>query len=88
MVNTRAVTIDPAAHSFDNWVRTREPTTTSEGEDTRTCTRTGCGALEKRDVAKLNPPPQKNYILTTRYESNFLNWLLFILCFGWLWMWF
>ncbi|MCL1952378.1 MAG: cadherin-like beta sandwich domain-containing protein [Oscillospiraceae bacterium] len=27
-------------------------------------------------------------ILTTRYESNLGNWLLFIFCFGWIWMWF
>jgi len=23
----------------------------------------------------------------TKYESNFRNWFLFIVCFGWLWMW-
>jgi len=28
------------------------------------------------------------YIFTTRYESKFWNWVLFIVCFGWIWMWF
>jgi len=27
-------------------------------------------------------------IFSTKYPSNFLNWLLFIVCFGWIWMWF
>jgi len=27
-------------------------------------------------------------IFSTKYVSNFLNWLLFIVCFGWIWMWF
>jgi len=35
-----------------------------------------------------SPPTPKKYIFTTRYESNFLNWILFILLFGWIWMWF
>ena len=32
-----------------------------------------------------------NYVKTifsTKYESNFLNWVLFVVCFGWIWMWF
>jgi len=32
-----------------------------------------------------NPPKT---IFSTKYEANFLNWILFFLCFGWLWMWF
>jgi len=27
-------------------------------------------------------------IFTTRYDSNFWNWILFFLCFGFIWMWF
>jgi len=26
--------------------------------------------------------------LNTTYPSNFLNWFLFIVCFGFIWMWF
>jgi len=27
-------------------------------------------------------------IFSTKYVSNFWNWVLFIVCFGWIWMWF
>jgi len=27
-------------------------------------------------------------VLGTRWRANFLNWLLFIVLFGWIWMWF
>jgi len=33
-------------------------------------------------------PTPVTYILNTRYESNILNWLVFIFFFGWVWMWF
>ena len=39
-------------HSFGDWVVTTEPTTSSTGERTRTCTR--CGAQEKETVQRLN----------------------------------
>ena len=28
------------------------------------------------------------YIFTTRFRSNFWNWIMFIFLFGWIWMWF
>jgi len=30
----------------------------------------------------------KKMIFSTKYEATFLNWILFFLCFGWIWMWF
>ena len=33
------------------------------------------------------PTPDK-YIFTTKWKSTFWNWLMFILLFGWIWMWF
>jgi len=30
----------------------------------------------------------KSFIFSTKYESSILNWILFILAFGWIWMWF
>jgi len=33
------------------------------------------------------PQPVK-YIFSSRYESTPFNWFLFIICFGWIWMWF
>jgi uncharacterized repeat protein (TIGR02543 family) len=32
--------------------------------------------------------PGKKMIFTTKYEATFGNWLLFFLCFGFIWMWF
>ena len=34
------------------------------------------------------PPPSVNTIFSTSYEASFLNWILFFICFGWIWMWF
>ena len=31
---------------------------------------------------------EKCYIFTTRFRSNFWNWVMFIFLFGWIWMWF
>jgi len=42
---------------------------------------------ELRENAPPPPPPIK-YIFSTKYEATFLNWILFFVCFGWLWMWF
>jgi len=47
-------------------------------------------ALSALNAAYNGLTPNKKYISLwgkeTRYESNFLNWLLCILCFGWIWM--
>jgi len=31
---------------------------------------------------------QAKKIFTTKYDATFINWILFFLCFGWIWMWF
>lgn len=37
----------------------------------------------------VTPPPNPvNTIFGTKYEATFMNWILFIVFFGWLWMWF
>ena len=46
----------------------------------------GSGASSAAQSAKPTAPAKK--IFTTKYDSNFWNWLLFIVCFGWIWMWF
>jgi len=42
------------------------------------------------EVTAKPPPPQPTvkYIFSTKWVSNFLNWILFIFLFGWIWMWF
>jgi len=51
----------------------------------------GTGTVWVKDPNYVPPDPPK-YVglfgLNTSYPSNFLNWLLFIVCFGWIWMWF
>lgn len=44
-------TIAKTGHSWGDWVRTKEPTTEAEGQETRTCST--CGATETRAVEKL-----------------------------------
>ena len=28
------------------------------------------------------------YIFSTKYKATIINWILFFVCFGWIWMWF
>jgi len=37
---------------------------------------------------KTTPPSPIKYIFSTKHEATPLNWILFFVCFGWLWMWF
>ena len=39
-------------------------------------------ALAERDLKS------RNFIFSTVFEANVLNWVLFVLGFGWIWMWF
>jgi len=50
-----------------------------------------CPANPNADVCTCNdtsPPPEVSTIFNTRWEANVVNWLLFFLGFGWIWMWF
>jgi len=42
------------------------------------------GAVTAKPVI-VNPP---KYIFSTKWLSNFWNWIMFIFLFGWIWMWF
>ena len=46
-----SVVIDALGHDWGEWVQTKAPTTTEEGEETRTCSR--CGETETRSIPKL-----------------------------------
>jgi predicted porin len=39
-------------------------------------------------VTRDSVPPPTNTIFTTKYEATLLNWILFFVFFGWVWMWF
>lgn len=43
-----------AGHSWGSWATTKEPTTSEEGQQTRTCSR--CGATDSQSIAKLPAP--------------------------------
>ena len=46
---------EPLGHSFGPWVTTKPATETEEGIETRTCTRSNCGATETRPIPKPEP---------------------------------
>ena len=86
----------PSGKAFDKWTASAgtlaDATTTRTafimpaGAATVTATYKGTGG----NVVPPTPdpdPPAKN-IFGTKHESNFLNWLLFFVGFGWIWMWF
>jgi len=79
----------PAAlgHDFSVKQNTVAPTYDAQGYTVYKCSR--CTVTENRDfTSKLVPPPTVPRIFSTKYEANFMNWILFFVCFGWLWMWF
>jgi len=50
-----------------------------------------CPANPNADVCTCNdtpPTPEVSTIFNTRWKATFVNWLLFFLGFGWIWMWF
>ena len=51
------VIIDALDHDWGDWIQTKAPTATEEGEETRTCSR--CSEKETRSIAKLNVTDDK-----------------------------
>ena len=49
-------------HNWGDWVVTKQPTETEEGEETRTCSR--CNATEKRGISPLEQPPVHEHVYT------------------------
>jgi len=75
----------PAAHTPGDWATVLEPTTTTPGSKQKTCT--VCQAVTATEaIAVLKAVGL--FGMNTTYPSNIGNWLLFFLCFGFIWMWF
>ena len=57
---------------------------------TQTQVNTQLSALQStiEGLAKNPPPNPLKTIFTTKYEATLINWILFFVCFGWIWMWF
>ena len=82
-----AVLVPATGHDYLVKQNTVAPTYDEQGYTIYKCSR--CTATEKRDfTAKLTRPDPPKKIFTTRYDATFINWILFFLCFGFLWMWF
>ena len=82
-----AVLVPATGHDYSAKQNTVAPTYDEQGYTIYKCSH--CTATEKRDfTAKLTRPDPPKKIFTTRYDATFINWILFFLCFGFIWMWF
>ena len=73
----------PSGKVFDKW-------TTSDGvsfSNASSTTTTFTMPAKNVSVTATYKDATKK-IFSTKYDSNFLNWILFFLCFGFIWMWF
>ena len=76
----------PAGQVFAGWVVTAGSATVADTANPNTTLTMANGSVtveaRYRDIAA------KKMIFTTKYESKFWNWMMFIFLFGWIWMWF
>jgi len=80
---TIAANAAPSGKVFDKWTASDGVTFANASNTSTTFTMPAKNATVTatyKDAAKK--------IFSTKYDSNFLNWILFIVCFGWIWMWF
>ena len=69
------------------------PTTTAPTATTTATTPTSATTMTTTNSSPTEPPnppttaPIK-YIFSTKYKATLINWILFFVCFGWIWMWF
>jgi len=75
----------PAGKVFDKWTATGV-TLSSPGSASTSFTMPANAVTVTASFK--DAPASAKKIFTTKYDSNFWNWLLFIVCFGWIWMWF
>ncbi|MCL2433020.1 MAG: InlB B-repeat-containing protein [Clostridia bacterium] len=69
-------------HDWSDWAVTTPATKTAPGVETRVCGRDGCGETETRAIPKLAQSAQKWW----EKLSAWLQWILRIFFFGWIWM--
>jgi hypothetical protein len=94
-----ATLVAATGHAPGAWVVDTQPTATTDGSRHKACT--VCGQTVETGTIPatgggggggdpVDPVDTTKYISlwgkTTGYVSNFLNWLLCIICFGWIWM--
>lgn len=75
----------PNGKVFDKWTATAG-TLANENSATTTFTMPAGAATVTANYK--NIPDSVKYIFSTKYEATPLNWVLFFVLFGWIWMWF
>ena len=81
----------PFAPNFNDPATTTTTTTATTTTTVQNTTTTATTVTQNTTTATGTTQPSTttaNTIFGTNWESNFLNWFLFIVGFGWLWMWF
>jgi len=75
-----------SGYTFNGWYT--EATGGTKVNPSDTVNLTGNITLYAQWTQNTTPPPPIKYIFTTKYEATFINWILFFLLFGFIWMWF
>ncbi|MDR1733427.1 MAG: hypothetical protein LBR73_00875 [Oscillospiraceae bacterium] len=87
-----------AAHTYGAWVQTSAPTCTAAGTETRTCAADGAtesragapalghnfGARHREGTSWVQECTRCDQLQVTPFA--FFDWILFLICFGWIWM--
>jgi len=74
-------------HTPGDWEITKAATSSEPGEKVKKCT--VCGTvLESEPIPATGGGTSGKTIFGTGRPATFLNWILFFVCFGWIWMWF
>jgi len=77
----------PAGQVFAGWKVTAGNATIADTANPNTTLTMANGSVTVEATYR-NSGPGKKMIFTTKYESKFWNWIMFIFLFGWIWMWF
>ena len=77
----------PAGQVFAGWAVTAGTATVADTANPNTSLTMANGSVTVEATYR-NTGPAKKMIFTTKYESKFWNWIMFIFLFGWIWMWF
>jgi len=78
----------PSGKVFDKWTATAGGFANANSASTTFTMPAGAATVTATYKDAPTPPTPKKYIFSTKYEATFLNWILFFLCFGFIWMWF
>ena len=84
--------IPAKGHNPGQWEITKAATSSEPGTRVKKCTT--CGTIVESETIPATgggeqpPTSTDKTIFCTKYRATFWNWILFFVCFGWIWMWF